>query len=192
MPRIDSQKFYNSAIALHGITAQGVNWTSQKNQELRFDILLSLLPQNIISLGDAGCGFGHLYTYMKKKKRLPQKYFGIDVLSQMQIIASKYTQTEILLADITKDPIPNVDYYLCSGAMNVLHPFETLLFIKNCFNASRYGFIFNILHGDKPSQTYNYMSTAKIQSIAKNLNVKRVEIRDDYMPNDITIGFFHV
>jgi len=192
MPRIDSQKFYKSAISVHGISAQGVNWTSQKTQELRFDILLSLLPQNLNSLADAGCGFGDLYKYMKEKKRTPLSYIGIDSLQKMCTIASKRTQKEILLADITKDILPNADYYVCSGAMNILHPFETQLFIRNCFNASRYGFIFNILLGDEQSNTYNYISKDKIQKIAKGLNVIRVETRDDYMKNDITVGFFHV
>lgn len=192
MPRIDSQKFYKSAISVHGISAQGANWTSQKTQELRFDILLSLLPQSINSLGDAGCGFASLYTYMKEKKRLPLHYVGIDSLEQMCTIALNTSKQRILLADITKDTIPNLDYYVCSGAMNILQGFETNLFIRNCFNASRYAFIFNILYGDDESETYNYISKAKIHTIAQSLNVKRIEIRDDYMKNDITVGFFHV
>lgn len=192
MPRIDSKKFYHSAISAHGISARGVNWASKKNQELRFDIILNLLPKNINSLADAGCGFGDFYTYMKKQERLPKTYLGIDSLVQMQSIASKATNQKILLADITKNTIPISDYYICSGAMNILQKFETLLFIKNCFHASRYGFIFNILYGDKQSDIYNYISRKKIQEIASNLDVARVEIVDDYMPNDITVGLFHV
>ncbi len=192
MPRIDNQKFYSSAILLHGKSARGLNWRSQKTQELRFDILLSLLPKNINTLADAGCGFGDLYTYMKKKKTLPQTYIGIDSLVQMHSIASNNSKQKIVLADITKDEIPNADYYICSGAMNILHYFETLLFIKNCFRASRYGFVFNILYGEKQSKSYNYITREKIEKIAISLDVHRVEIRDAYMNNDITVGLFHI
>jgi len=69
MPRIDSKKFYISAIQKHGLTAKGLNWSSKANQEIRFDALLRLLPTELQSLSvvDAGCGFVDFYTYMKKR-----------------------------------------------------------------------------------------------------------------------------
>lgn len=192
MPRIDSKQFYISAIHKHGTTAKGVNWHSKKNQEIRFDILLGILPQELTSLSivDAGCGFGDLYTYMKKKKKTPKKYIGIDSLVDMYSIASKKTGCEILIADICKDELPFADYYVCSGAMNVLKSFETYQFIRNCYLACGSGFIFNILHGDKESETYNYISTCQIKQIAKELKVGHVELKSDYLENDITVGFF--
>lgn len=192
MPRIDSHKFYTSAILMHGTSPKGVNWTSKQTQELRFKILLNFLPQHINSLADAGCGFGDFFNYLNLNNRVPKTYIGIDSLKNMQKIASKNTKQNIILADITKDTLPSVEYYVCSGAMNILNTFETHLFIRNCFEASQKGFIFNILHGDVQSDTYNYIKSAQIDSIAKKLNVKRVEIQDDYMQNDITVGFFHV
>ncbi|WP_455757399.1 class I SAM-dependent methyltransferase [Sulfurimonas sp.] len=190
MPRIDSEKFYTSAIDVHGITAKGVNWTSKETQEIRFDIILDMLPDDINSLVDAGCGFGDLYTYMNKKNKTPKRYIGIDSLIDMYSIASKNTAQEIIIADITKDKIPFADYYICSGAMNVLNIFETHLFIRNCFLACGNGFIFNILHGEKESETYNYISTCQIENIAKELKVKDVKMKTGYLKNDITVGFF--
>jgi len=190
MPRIDSEKFYTSAIEMHGTTAKGVNWTSKYTQEIRFDVILDMLPKTIGSLVDAGCGFGDFYTYMNKKKRTPKKYIGIDSLIDMYSIASNNTAQEIIIADITKDKIPHAEYYICSGAMNVLDRFETYLFIRNCFLACGDGFIFNILHGEDKSETYNYICTCQIKQIAKELDVKRVEFKDGYMDGDITVGFF--
>ena len=74
--------------------------------------------------------------------------------------------------------------------MNVLNSFVTHLFILICFDVSNNVFIFNILHGDKQSETYYYFTTKQIDKIAKSLNVKKVKIKDDYMENDITVGFF--
>lgn len=190
MPRIDSEQFYASAIQMYGTSAKGVNWTSRETQEVRFAAILKLLPKKVNSLVDAGCGFGDLYTYMKNKKHSVKKYIGIDSLVDMYSIASQNTAQEIIIADITKDEIPKADFYVCSGAMNVLNIFETHLFIRNCFEASNNGFIFNILHGDKQSETYNYFTTEQIDKIAKSLNVKKVKIKDDYLENDITVGFF--
>ena len=190
MPRIDSEKFYTSAIEMHGVTAKGVNWTSKETQEIRFDTILDMLPKTIDSIADAGCGFGDFFIYMNKKKRIPKKYIGIDSLIDMYSIASDNTGEEIIIADICKDEIPSADYYICSGAMNVLNSFETHLFIRNCFSSSKYGFIFNLLHGEKDSETYNYINTKQIENIAKELGVKEMKIRDDYMKDDITVGFF--
>lgn len=191
MARVDNQKFYSTAIEKYGITAKGVNWHSKESQKTRFDIILEMLPKDIssFSIADAGCGFGDLYTYMSKKKRLPKKYVGIDSLVDMYSIASNKTGCEIIVADICKDTLPVSDYYICSGAMNVLDTFETHLFMQNCFSSCRVGFLFNILHGEKESETYNYLTTAQIKQIAKDLGVDRIILRDDYMQDDITVLF---
>ncbi|OIP56973.1 MAG: hypothetical protein AUK54_01000 [Helicobacteraceae bacterium CG2_30_36_10] len=192
MPRIDSKQFYISAIQKHGTTAKGVNWHSKKNQEIRFDVLLEMLPKELTSLTivDAGCGFGDLYTYMKKKKKTPKKYIGIDSLVDMYSIASKKTGCKIIIADICKEELPLGDYYVCSGAMNVLKSFETYQFIRNCYLACGSGFVFNILHGNKESETYNYLCTSQIEKIAKELQVGHVQLRSGYLESDITVGFF--
>ncbi len=192
MPRINSEKFYTSAIEKHGTTAKGVNWISKHNQNIRFDAILKILPTDIDSLSivDAGCGFGDLYTYMSKKKRTPKEYIGIDSLLDMYSIASEKTGCEIIIADIIKDELPSADYYVCSGAMNVLNSFETHLFMRNCFSTCRDGFVFNVLHGDKESETYNYLTTGQIKQIAIDLGVETVIIKDDYLEDDITVGFF--
>ena len=191
MPRIDSEKFYTSAIEMHGTSPKGVNWASKENQLVRFNAIIELLPQNIssYSIADAGCGFGDLYNYMIKKKKTPKKYIGIDSLLDMYSIASENTGCEIINADICKDDLPNADYYLCSGALNVLTKFETHQFIHNCYKASKYGFIFNALHGDKESITYNYLTKREIDKIAKSLSVKDVIYKDGYLEDDITVGF---
>ena len=151
MPKIDSERFYTSAIEKFGVTAQGVNWASKKTQTLRFNTILKLLPDDLsmCSIVDAGCGFGDFYLYLKKKKRLPKHYIGIDSVLDMYSIASQNTSQEILNADICNDALPNADYYICSGALNVLTPFETIQFIQNCYSSSKIGFIFNLTFAPK-------------------------------------------
>ena len=192
MPRINNEKFYTSAIQKYGTTAKGVNWHSKQTQYIRFDVILNMLPNDLssFSIVDAGCGFGDLYTYMSKKKKTPKEYIGIDSLLDMYSIASEKTGCEIIIADICKDELPKADYYVCSGAMNVLESFETHLFIRNCFTSCKNGFIFNILHGEKESETYNYLTTKQIHNIAADLGVDSVLVTDGYLEDDITVGFF--
>jgi SAM-dependent methyltransferase len=192
MPKIDNKLFYTSAISKHGTTAKGVNWASEKNQKLRFKILLEMLPKDLSksTLSDIGCGFGDFYTYMDKKKNLPKEYIGVDSLSDMYEIATNNTGCKILLADATKDKLPSSDYSICSGAMNTLTHFETHQFIYNAYLTCKKGFIFNILHGEEKSKTYNYTTTKQIKQIAKDLHVKDVVFKTGYLDNDITVGFF--
>ncbi|QOY54816.1 class I SAM-dependent methyltransferase [Candidatus Sulfurimonas marisnigri] len=186
-----NKNFYTSAIQKYGITAKGVNWLSKGTQTLRFDVILDMLPNDLssYSIADAGCGFGDFYLYAQKNSKEPKEYIGIDSLIDMYEISSERTGCEIILADICRDSLPSADYYICSGAMNTLKLFESHLFIQNCFSACRYGFIFNVLHGDKKSETYNYVTTEQIEDIANNLNVDKVILRDDYFKNDITVTF---
>ena len=173
MPRIDSEKFYLASIEKYGVNAKGVNWVSQETQELRFDIILDMLPKNINTLVDAGCGFGDFYQYLQNKNIQYTKYIGIDSLHKMCTIASKNTKQEIILADITKDKLPFAEYYICSGAMNILNTFETHLFIKNCLQSSQKAFIFNILHGSKESDTFNYFSIEKNRKNCKRFKCQQ-------------------
>lgn len=192
MPRINSEKFYTSAIEKHGISAQGVNWASKTNQTLRFKAILELLPASLdtFTIVDAGCGFGDFYSYLKKKKLTPKKYIGIDSLIDMHSIASSNTGEEIIIADICRDPLPSAEYYICSGALNVLTKFEMHQFIQNCYNYSSKAFIFNALCGEKESETYNYTTKEELIEIAKELGVKELLFKEGYLEHDITVGFF--
>lgn len=191
MPKIDNKSFYSTAIEMYGITAKGVNWHSKESQNLRFEIILEMLPSEMssYSVADAGCGFGDLYLYMLKKKRMPKEYIGIDALVDMYSIASERTGCEIVIADICKEKLPSADFYICSGAMNVLNDFETHLFMRNCLSSCRIGFLFNVLYGEKQSETYNYLTRAKIEKMAVELGVKSTFFRDDYMQDDVTVMF---
>lgn len=191
MPRIDNKKFYSSAIKKFGETAQGVHWISEENQSLRFDEISKFLPADMspYSLADAGCGFGDFYLYLRLHQRIPKVYIGLDIHSQMCSIARKRTAQQILQADICKDILPIQDYYVCSGALNILTEFETHLFILNCYNSSKKAFIFNLLCANKKSETYNYLSKKQIEAIAQKLQVKKLVYSQSYIENDITVMF---
>lgn len=193
MPKIDNEQFYISAIQKYGTTAKGVNWSSSASQKIRFKIIMEFLEKDMskYSIIDAGCGFGDFYTYMKKKSNLPKSYIGIDALEDMYTIASETTGCEIIIADITKDEIPSADFIVCSGALNTLKRFETHQFISKCYKSSKIGFIFNILYGDKESETYNYFTSNEIKQIVHDLNVTRVEFKIGYYDDDITVALFH-
>jgi len=175
MPRINSENFYINAIKKHGLSPMGVCWLSYAHQRIRFDTIRAMLPEDLssFSLADAGCGFGDFFTYLKNTYSSPRTYIGIDSIDAMCKIARKKTSSKIIHADITKDALPVVDYYICSGALNILTTFESHLFIQNCYKSSKKGFIFNALCGNKESQTYCHpIANSHIPAIRKKCNCK--------------------
>ena len=192
MSRINSEQFYKNAIKKYGVTPQGVCWLDAERQALRFHLLHSFLPNDLstYSIADAGCGFGDFYHFLQNNKTLPKKYVGIDAIDEMCRITQKRTQQSVVHANILKDELPPSDYYVCSGAMNLLTKFETTLFIRKCFHASSKGFLFNVLHGDHQSNTYNYVNKKTLEDIADALEVRELRYKDDYLKHDITVGFY--
>lgn len=190
MPRVDTQTFYESALAAHGETPEGVHWNSTESQEMRFQVMRTFLPEDLsgVTLVDAGCGFGDFYRYLDRCGERPGEYIGLDVMEPMVKTARVRTGCEILLRDVLSDPLPRADYYLCSGAMNTLTRVETRQFILNCYAASATGFVFNLLKGWDTSPIYNYYHTREIEQLGQELNAD-YRIADDYMVDDLTAIF---
>jgi len=187
--RIDNCRFYHTGIIDHGYTPQGLRWHSKQSQEIRFNELLSLLPSDTKSVVDAGCGFGDLCGYIRSTEKYSLSYIGLDALEIMVNEASRRTQEPIYLCDILYDSLPVAEFYLCSGALNILTRNAAYLFIERCYNASTRGIIFNFLEGDKDSKTFNYLLEADIQGLGKKLNAK-VVIRRHYYESDCTAAFY--
>jgi 2-polyprenyl-3-methyl-5-hydroxy-6-metoxy-1,4-benzoquinol methylase len=185
MVKKDNTKFYEKAIKKYGISAQGVHWNSEFSQYKRFEILTSFIEDNIkeASIIDAGCGFGEYYSYLFDNNLKPKSYLGIDCEKQMIDLASKrFLNTKFEIQDILKDSLYESDYYICSGAMNILEREEVFVFIKKCFMASNKAFIFNFLKNDsltnvKSSEIIDYCLTLS----------KKIQIKEDYLSNDFSI-----
>jgi len=187
MPRVDTDTFYRNALARYGHNAQGAHWESARSQRVRFSVLRRLLPADLsaLTLVDVGCGLGDLLRYLEVQGDRPGHYLGIDVVEPMVEIARARTGLEILLLDALCDPLPDADYYLCSGAMNTLTREETRLFIERCFAASGLGFVFNLLRGEDDSHTFNYWEPEDIETLARELGADCV-IETGYMHRDFS------
>ncbi len=188
MRHIKNRQFYQSSLDKYGVDVRGLHWNSIESQESRFDILLELIPEPIESLNiaDAGCGFGDLYCYMEQK---PNSYIGLEIMPEMIKEARIRTECEILHVNILKDRLPQADYYVCSGAMNILSRFDTHLFIRRALEYSKKGFVFNILLGEDESMVYNYFQEDEIRIMAKEFGVT-CKIVTGYLERDMSVGFY--
>ena len=187
MSRIDNEKYYSEVVSRHGVSAQGVHWNSQKTQYRRFEVLVEMLAvdQNT-SMVDVGCGFADLYLYLKEKKIKFDSYVGLEVMASMVTEARKRVPCEIRVFDVLSDTLPKADYYVCSGAMNILTRDETYTFIRRCLDASKKAFVFNLLEGEDDSLVYNYFRPKEIEAFVKELGVS-YKMKQGYLPRDFTV-----
>jgi SAM-dependent methyltransferase len=75
--------YYTRALARHGPTHRGVDWSSHESQELRFDTLLDGVDwSGGPSLLDFGCGCGALATHLDVRG-LVCDYVGYDIAPAM-------------------------------------------------------------------------------------------------------------
>lgn len=186
--RIDNTLFYNASIEKYKQTAKGLHWASKNRQIQRFKIFKTLLEDKLskATIVDAGCGFGDLYHYLDSQKSLPLEYIGLDSHQKMVNIARVSTQQKILHLDVLTATLPEADYYLCSGALNILEPFETLLFIKQMLRHARKGIVFNILKGENSSATYNKSTPNEMKEILSFFEGD-IEIIEEYLDDDFTV-----
>lgn len=189
MDRVNQEDFYQDGIFEHGLTAEGLRWHSRQSQEIRFHQLVSLLPFNTASIVDAGCGFGDLYTYLCAHGKDSIHYIGLDALDIMVKEAQKRTGQSIYQCDILHDSLIEGEFYICSGALNILTLEGGYRFIQRCYEASTRGIIFNFLEGKKTSKTYNYLQAHKIEKLGEKLGA-RVIFRRGYYENDCTVAFY--
>ncbi len=189
--QVDNKKFYKASLKKYGATAQGLHWSSSQTQQIRFMQLMQLLPESMehYSMIDAGCGFADFYLFLQEKGRKPLCYTGVDCMEEMVKEARKRTPCTILKRNILTDRLIPADFYCCSGAMNTLAPFETQLFIRRCYDAATYGFVFNILHGVREDRIYNYVQREAVEAIAAALNAT-CRIVTGYLDRDMSVALY--
>jgi SAM-dependent methyltransferase len=190
VPRIDNDRFYDEAIGRYGFSAKGLHWQSASNQQKRFDALLKPLPTELtdISIADAGCGLADLYGHLAKSGKLPKAYIGLELKQEFILEARKRYGCEVSSCDILNDPLPGADYYLCSGAMNILTRDETKQFIRRCYEVSDKGFVFNMLEGPSTSSLlYNYYWPEEMKAFCTTL-CDDVKIYRGYLKHDFTVS----
>ena len=185
MAQKDNNKFYKESIQRYGISALGVHWNSKYTQYKRFEILTSFIKDKIkqSDIIDAGCGFGEYYNYLFDNNLKPLSYRGIDCEEQMINLASKrFLNTEFYVKNILTEQLEMADYYICSGALNILDKIEIFLFIEKCFNSSSEGFIFNFLKNDPLTK----IKVDDILDYCKTLT-NNIKTKEKYLENDISI-----
>ena len=182
---MDNHSFYYNAYKKYGISAKGLKWSSSQRQFKRFEILLDFIKDDIsqISILDIGCGYGDLITYIEQSMLFPKTYTGIDCEDFiLEITKKRFPKSNFLKKNLLKDELPKADYYICSGALNILDEDNFLAAIELCYKQSNKGFIFNSL----TESFVHSLTIFDVYLFCQNLS-KQVILKDNYLNNDYTI-----
>ena len=189
---LSNHTFYSRAYTKHGVSPQGVNWYSLQTQEIRFDVIATLLKEELSksSIADAGCGFGDFYLFLQAQDLAPKHYIGIDVMEEFLQVAKKRLLhargCSFTCKNILKEPLPHADWYVCSGALNILSDFNTWLFIEKMLIYARKGVVFNILQGRRDGSNFNYKEKDEMVNFLEEKGLE-YEIIEGYLEKDMTI-----
>ncbi|MEO8761762.1 MAG: class I SAM-dependent methyltransferase [Bacteroidia bacterium] len=191
--------YYTQKIIQNGATPQGVDWNSVESQQLRFEVLSTVITEKQnFSVLDYGCGFGSMYDYFKQKY-INFNFIGLDISEEMIAEALKLYADDTSSKWLTKLEDNDVyDFVIASGIFNVRlentnkdwlnYILETL----HKLNAhSSKGFSFNVLtkYSDKEfmKDYLYYADPLFLFDYCKNNFSKNVAILHDYNLYEFTI-----
>jgi cyclopropane fatty-acyl-phospholipid synthase-like methyltransferase len=113
-------QYYSEKIIKNGATPQGVDWNSVESQELRFEVLSTVITEQAnFSILDYGCGFGSMYDYFKKKYT-NFNFVGLDISDEMINQALKLYANDASSKWLTSlNNTDAFDFTIASGIFNV-------------------------------------------------------------------------
>ncbi len=191
--------YYTEKVVAHGPTHQGVGWNSSESQEIRFAQLIKVIRDTEqFSVNDLGCGYGHLFDYMRRKG-FSFDYLGIDISAAMiEHAIELHRNFPTCKFQLQEEHTRTADYSLSSGMMNVkldipIKDWED--YVKNILfsmdRGSRIGFAFNCLtrYSDAEyMQDYLYYADpCHLFDFCKKNFSKNVALLHDYGLYDFTI-----
>jgi SAM-dependent methyltransferase len=149
--------YYAQKLAEHGPTAAGVDWNSDRSQELRFAQLLQVIDEpGRVSINDYGCGYGALADFLRAAE-VDADYHGFDVAPEMVAAARERSSDPGASFTTSVDELPVADYTVASGIFNVRLDADDETWLTHVLGTldqmravSRRGFAFNMLtsHSD--------------------------------------------
>jgi SAM-dependent methyltransferase len=113
------KRYYAEAIAAHGSTPRGVDWSSESSQQSRFTQLLRVAEgETNLTVLDYGCGYGALARRLIGGGR-PFRYVGFDVCAPMVAAARATVRDSRCSFTDRQAQLPTADYTVASGIFNV-------------------------------------------------------------------------
>ena len=192
---------HKASISQFGYQPKALFWSDQRVQQMRFDVLLRIMPSlkpdkhQAWSILDVGCGFADLYRRLKQLG-YEVEYHGLDISADM-IFSARCLHPDALLyqgelADQSFAP-QSFDFVFLSGALNEVVDEDGCYaksVIKQLYSIARFGVGFNLLnkHDSWIASRSDLQSfyPAEIVVFCESF-AESVDWFADYLPNDFSV-----
>jgi SAM-dependent methyltransferase len=192
--------YYSTQLRRFGPVHLGVDWSSQKSQRLRFDVLLEAIrTKTTFSLIDYGCGYGALADYLALREMPHCEYIGYDI-SESMLDAARSRPCPLVSCRFAgkNDPLPEVDYCLASGVFNVslgTEPEAWFTYMTRVWDemnrVGRLAFAFNCLstyfEGERRPHLLYYADPARVLDYCRRTYSPWVALLHDYPLPEFTV-----
>lgn len=189
-------RYYSEKLAVHGATAQGVDWNGAESQRVRFDQLARIFGAEAdFQINDLGCGYGAFLDYLGRSC----DYLGVDISAEMiakaEALHAGQPRCRFLTGRRADRP---ADYTVASGIFNVrlsasdrewhAHLLKTL---EEMDAGSRRGFAFNCLTKYSDAQHMKdylfYADPCELFDVCKRRFSRNVALLHDYGLYEFTL-----
>jgi len=207
-------RFYEDLYDKYGDDTRSLDWKDPEGQKARYDVLFSLIemmgPKPGFSLADIGCGLGHFYEYLKKRK-LPEKwkidYAGYDINPKLIEGASKkFPEVKFAVRDILDGYFTEkFDFIVSCGVFNIrfagIEEHEAFVreMLLRMYEGCNVGLAVNFLSangiyyvpggGRNEESIYYYFKPEEIVRYVRSVT-GRFDLRHDYHSGDFTVYLF--
>lgn len=156
---------------LHGDKPKGVLWNNQEGQELRFELLIGVMGDDVheqgLTVNDLGCGYGAFFGFLENLPPMEGgRYRGYDICGDMIETAIHKINDPRATFHESSIATGKADYSFASGTFNLKQTAsdkEWDEYVKeslvHLWRQSAKGLAFNILDGArkiKPEKTLYY------------------------------------
>ena len=186
--------FFNKLVEKYGYSPKSLDYSGEKSQKIKFNIVTEVGIEDNCSVLDVGCGFGDYFNYLKQRGIKNVKYCGIDISNKIVDLAKeKNSLVNVIqgnVLDLSDDE--KYDYVISLGfnAVKTGSNWETLTqVLDKMWKLSKKGIAYNAVSTfseDSPRKIY-FVSPAKVIDYIMNNLTYKVVFRHDYMPHDFTI-----
>lgn len=191
-------KHYEDCLAKHGDGAAAVNWRDDKSAQIRYDVMLDLIREDLLdkrcelTLLDFGCGLGALKDHIDRCGFTGIHYAGLDLSPQFaDATRARHRDVSVYCCDVMDQScdLPDFDYVVMNGIFTCRHNlsleemkvyFEKLSTIM--FAKCRKGLAFNLMSScvDWESDSLFHVCHGEISRfICKKLS-RHFVLRNDY------------
>jgi SAM-dependent methyltransferase len=195
--------YYSSKLALHGTTAQGVDWNGQASHDLRHRQFLRLLGGGLdASVLDLGCGYGDFLRFLRAEG-YQGPFIGYDVAPDMITEAARLHGEAGCQWRVGAEPAETADFAIASGIFNVKGDVPIEVWVRYVHDTidilahtGRQGFAFNILSlssdSERRAANLYYADASEVLSYCLRRYGRAVALLQDYGLYEFTVIVRHI